>query len=134
MANVYLVKEAQLNEHWYASLQSGGDIVLHNFPSDATLEDFENVETTELHFDPSEQRPLLQLLKLSAQESTVQDALPKYVMSKRLHGDTWVMLDEEGCLTLKSDEGITRLSNMATRGLLNFFHKQTVQDVVRMGG
>jgi hypothetical protein len=134
MANVYLVKEVQLTSDWYASLQSSGNIVLHNFPTDATDEDVADIITEELHFSVVEQAPLLRLLKLSEQEAQVQTTLPRYIASKRLHGDTWVMLDEEGCLTIKSDEAMTRLSNMATRGLLNFFHKQEVQDVVRMGG
>jgi hypothetical protein len=133
MANVTLLHEIELSHGWFASSQSNGDIVLHNFPSDASLEDFENIETTELHFSASEQAPLLRLLKLSEQESHVQDVLPRYIASKRLHGDVWVFLDEMGQLTIKS-ETVTQLSNLATRGLLNFFHRQEVQDAVRMGG
>jgi hypothetical protein len=135
MAHVTLLHETQLNNDWYASLQSSGDVVLHNFPSDMDIADADpDLVTEELHFSPTEQAPLLRLLKLSEQESHVQDVLPRYIASKRLHGDTWVMLDEQGQLTIKSSEAVTQLSNLATRGLLNFFHRQEVQDAVRMGG
>lgn len=63
---VTLVQEVELSNGWFASKQSNGDVVLHNFPSSATLEDVaEDFISEELHFSPAEAAHIAQLIGIA---------------------------------------------------------------------